>query len=136
MTGGVLRIFIGYDEREAMAYHVLAHSLLRRASRPLALVPLARPLLRHLHQRPRGLLDSTDFSITRFLVPALCEYRGYAVFLDCDMLCQADIGDILLYPLADPGRAVYVCQHDYTPKTATKFLGASQRSYQIGRAHV
>lgn len=129
MTNQPLRIFIGYDSKEPEAYHVLAHSILRRASLPVALVPLTLASVGRVYTRPRGAAESTEFSMTRFLVPYLCDYQGLAVFMDCDMLCRADIGDLQLHPLADPGRAVYVCQHDYTPKDTVKFLGHQQTAY-------
>lgn len=124
-----LRIFIGYDPREAVAYHVLAHSLLARATQPISITPLVRQALYRVHRRPRGPKESTDFAFTRFLVPYLSCYEGFSVFMDCDMLARCDIGDVLLYTLSHPGKALYVCQHDYTPKTSTKFLGQPQMAY-------
>jgi hypothetical protein len=109
----MLRIFIGYDSKEAAAYHVLAHSLLRRASRPISLIPLVLPQLATTYTRQRGPTESTEFSLTRFLVPYLSGYSGWSVFLDCDMLCRVDIYE--LYELMDETKAVMVCPHDYTP---------------------
>ena len=126
-----LNIFIGWDSKEPSAWQVLAHSILTRATVPVSLIPLTRRALeaRRLYTRPRGVTESTEFSLTRFLVPALSNFEGYSVFMDCDMLCRVDIGDLWLHILADPGRAVWVCQHDYTPKTDTKFLGQAQTKY-------
>lgn len=124
-----LRIFIGYDANESLSYHVLSHSILSRATQPIALYPLSKRHLHQVYRRIRGPLESTDFSMTRFLVPYLCNFEGYAIFMDCDMLCRVDIGDVMLHVLADPGKAVYVCQHDYTPKTGVKFLGKPQTAY-------
>jgi hypothetical protein len=124
-----LPIFIGYDEREPEAFAVLSHSILRRASRPVAIVPVTRRSLARIHTRERGPLESTDFAFTRFLVPALSGYLGHAIFMDCDMLCLTDIGDVMLPVMADPGKAVYVCQHDYVPKASTKFDGHIQTKY-------
>lgn len=129
MSDTLLRIFIGVDARESIAFSVLAHSIARRASRPVAIVPLYRQALAHVHSRPRGATESTDFAFTRFLVPYLSGYEGHSIFMDCDMLCLADIGDVFLHVLANPYKAVYVCQHDYTPKTTTKFLGQPQTAY-------
>lgn len=122
-----LRIFIGYDSREPVAYHVLAHSIITRASAPYSITPLALPHLGRSYMRGPG--GSTEFTFTRFLVPYLSNYEGLALFLDCDILVQADITEVLLHQLLDPGRAVYVCQHDYTPRTSRKFLGAPQQAY-------
>jgi lipopolysaccharide biosynthesis glycosyltransferase len=124
-----LKVFIGFDRREAIAWQVLAHSILRRATQPVAIYPLNRDHLTRCYWRERGPTEATEFSLTRFLVPYLANYEGWALFLDCDMLCQADIGDLMLYPLAQPGKAVYVCQHDYIPKDLIKFDGHEQTKY-------
>lgn len=123
------QIFIGWDSKEPDAFAVLADSILRQASQPVSIVPLALRCLKEHYWRPRGGKESTEFSISRFLVPYLSNFDGYSLFMDCDMLVQFDICDVMLYPLADPGKAVYVCPHDYTPKTATKFLGQEQTVY-------
>ena len=34
---------------------------------------------------------STEFSFSRFLVPALNMYQGKALYMDCDMYLRADI---------------------------------------------
>lgn len=127
----MLRVFIGYDPREAVAFHTLAHSILTRSSVPVAITPLVQPQLRAsgLYSRPRGPTESTEFSLTRFLVPALCGYEGWAVFMDCDMLCRADIAGLAAERDRQPGRAVLVCQHDYVPKTERKFLNQVQTRY-------
>jgi hypothetical protein len=124
-----LRIFIGWDPRETIAYAVLADSIIRRASIPVSIQPLRLSALKHLYTRGRGPTESTEFSMTRFLVPYLSHYRGLSVFMDCDMLMQGDIVDVLLYALVHPDTAVHVCQHDYTPKGPTKFLGQVQTTY-------
>src|SRR5262245_17221099 len=124
-----LRIFIGYDSKEPIAYHVLSHSILRRATQPITIQPLALSHLKRVYTRDRGPLETTEFSLTRFLVPYLCNFEGMAIFMDCDMLALADIGDVMLHVLADPDRAVWVCQHDYTPKSGNKFLNQPQTNY-------
>lgn len=139
-----LSIFIGYDEREAVAWQVLAHSILRRSSQSIAIVPLNRASLSKCYWRERGPTESTDFSLTRFLVPYLSGYQGWSLFLDCDMLCLTDIARMLAYPLVDDarirptrdavkagsvGHAVYVCQHDYIPRALLKFDGHEQTKY-------
>lgn len=124
-----LRIFIGYDSREPVAFAVLAHSILSRASIPVAITPLTLQSVRRMYSRQRGPTESTEFSLTRFLVPALCDFKGHAIFMDCDMLCRVDIGDINLPILANPGKAVWCCQHDYAPKAGVKFLGQAQTAY-------
>lgn len=124
-----LRVFVGWDSREPVAFSVLAHSILARATRPVAIIPLTRRALTREYTRPRGPTEATEFSLLRFLVPYLSGYKGHSIFMDCDMLCRVDIGDVFLYTLADPGKAVYCCQHDYVPKGLTKFLGQEQTAY-------
>lgn len=125
----VLRVFIGYDSREPVAYHVLAHSILRRASAPVSITPIMRSQLTGIYTRPRGALESTEFSLSRFLVPYLSGYVGLSIFMDCDMLCRTDLVKILQGVVAQPFKSVYVVQHDYTPRATTKFLGQPQTAY-------
>ena len=87
----MFQIYIGYDPKEAVAYHTLAHSILRRSSVPVSIAPVMQSQLKGLYARARGATESTEFSLTRFLVPALSQYRGWSLFMDCDMLCRADI---------------------------------------------
>ena len=125
----MLNVFIGYDPKESVAFYTLAHSILRRASIPVAIVPLMRGQLGKLYTRERGPTESTEFSLTRFLVPALSQYRGWSVFLDCDMLCRVDIAELAAECERQADKAVLVCKHDYVPKTERKFLGQVQTKY-------
>ena len=126
----MVRIFIGYDERETVAYHVLSHSILRNSTVPVSISPLKKELFRGFFNRARGEYDSTDFAITRFLVPYLCDYEGYAVFMDCDMLCTGDVSELMLQAATMNHReAVKVVKHEYTPATKTKFLDQVQTKY-------
>jgi hypothetical protein len=126
-----INVYIGYDSREPVAYHVLSHSLMRHSSVPIAITPVMQGQLRTMgvYTRERGKFESTEFSMTRFLVPYLSNYEGISIFMDSDMLCQANIADLLIYPLAHPSKAVFVCQHDYTPATKLKFLYQPQTMY-------
>lgn len=124
----MFKVYIGYDPKEAVAFHTLAHSLIQRATGPISITPIALSHLRGFYQRERGPLESTDFSITRFLVPYLSDYRGYSLYMDCDMICRADITQLWSW-LPIPRKAVSVCQHDYTPKTEIKMDGQRQTAY-------
>lgn len=124
----MIRVFIGYDPREEVAFNVLARSIRTRASVPVSIVPLALNQLGNLMWRERDPLQSTDFSFSRFLVPKLCNYQGWAVFMDCDMLMLDDIAN--LWSLRDDKYAVMCVQHDYKPKEGTKFLGEVQTQYE------
>ncbi len=126
----MLQIFIGYDPKETVAYHVLAHSILRRSSVPISIAPLAQAQLKGLYARERGPTESTEFSLTRFLVPALCGFEGWSIFMDCDMLCRADIAELTARVRQQKDKSVLVCKHDYVPKTERKFLGQVQTRYE------
>lgn len=126
---GELRIFIGWDSREPVAAAVLAHSILARASAPVWIMPLTRRSVQHAYTRDRMPTESTEFSFTRFLVPYLSRYEGWSVFMDCDMLCQADIWELMLHVIEQKDKSVLVCQHHYVPKSATKMDGQIQTVY-------
>lgn len=119
-----LKIFIGYDKDEAIAYHVLAHSIMKHASVPVSITPLIRKQLPIGHRDHKA---STDFADTRFLVPYLCDYKGWALFIDSDMLVTTDIKN--LFDMADERYTVMVRQHDYNPTKDTKFLNQTQYKY-------
>ena len=123
------RIFIGWDRREPEAYDVARHSLMRRASIPVSVVPLKLDELRarEYYWRDEDPLASTEFTYTRFLTPALAGFSGWALFCDCDFLWLGDVAGLTQYTKTD--KAVYCVQHDYTPKEKTKMDGAVQTSY-------
>jgi hypothetical protein len=123
----MIRIFIGFDPRETVAWHVLCHSILARSSRPVSFVPLALAHLRECFWRERDPLQSTDFSFTRFLVPYLSGFEGWSLFMDCDMLVRADIAE--LWDLRDDRYTVMCVKHEHRPLETVKFLGAPQTPY-------
>jgi len=125
----MLAIYIGYDPRESIAFHTLSHSILRRSSVPVSIAPLVQSQLRHAYRRPRGPTESTEFSLTRFLVPHLSGYAGWSIFMDCDMLCRVDIAELGREAERQRDKAVLVCKHDYVPKTQRKFLDQVQTRY-------
>lgn len=121
-----MRIFIGYDHAEAVAFHTLAQSIIDNASGPVSIHPVKMSML-PMYNRERDPRQSNEFSFTRFLTPYLAGYSGWALFMDCDMMFRADPYE--LYQLLDPTKAVMVCKHDYTPKTSVKYLGNVQHQY-------
>ena len=125
----MLRIFIGYDSKEPVAYHTLAHSIIRQSSIPVSIAPVMQSQLNGVYTRPRGATESTEFSLTRFLVPALSGFEGWSLFMDCDMLCRVDVAQLTYHTERNPDKAVLVCQHDYVPKTERKFLDQVQTKY-------
>ena len=123
----MIRVFIGYDDREAAAFSVLAHSIHTRASAPVSITPLRLTQLQGIYTRARDPLQSTDFAFSRFLTPYLCNFEGWAIFMDCDMLMRDDIAR--LWALRDDRYAVQVVQHNHVPREDTKFLGQKQTVY-------
>jgi lipopolysaccharide biosynthesis glycosyltransferase len=123
-----LRVFVGYDSREDIAYQVCKASILEHTPGaevyPLRLDDLRE---RGLYWRQADPLSSTEFSFSRFLVPALTNYRGRALFMDCDFLVRKDLTTLLEY--SNPDIAVWVVKHDYKPTALTKMDGQAQRVY-------
>ena len=123
----MINIFIGYDSKERVAYNVLSHSIIQNSTKPVAITPIALNNLKDDFVRERNNLSSTEFSFSRFIIPHLMNYQGWALFMDCDMLMFEDVAEI--WRMRDDSKAIQVCKHDYTPKTDTKFLGQVQTKY-------
>jgi Glycosyl transferase family 8 len=120
-------VFIGYDPHERAAVNVLADSLVQHSSRPLAITPIVARQLDGVLSRPRNPNQSTEFSFSRFLVPWLMAYQGWAIFMDCDMLARGDIAE--LWDQRDERYAVMVVKHEHVPNESVKFLGTRQTCY-------
>ena len=121
-------VYVGYDSREDIAYQVCKHSIVRRE--PGATVkPLKQKEMRDsgLYTREIDKLASTEFTFTRFFIPHLQNYQGWAVFCDCDFLWTVPTTDLKQY--CDPSKAVVVVQHDYTPAEGVKMDGQKQTVY-------
>jgi len=123
----MINIFIGYDSKEKIAYHVLSESILRHSTKPVAITPINLSNIKDDFIRERNNLSSTEFSFSRFIIPHLMNYQGWALFMDCDMLMMADIAE--LWRLRNDKYAIQVCKHDYVPNQETKFLNQIQTKY-------
>lgn len=123
----MIPIFIGYDSKVKIAYHVLAESILRNSSTPVTISPINLNNLKNIYTRKQDPLASTEFSFSRFLVPHLMNYNGWAIFMDSDMVMLSDITK--LWSLRNEKYALQVCKHDYTPTSKNKFLGNNQTIY-------
>ena len=121
--------FIGYDSKEDIAYRVCRQSLLNRSSIKIKAFALKQFELRSMgfYKRDKDPLASTEFTYTRFLIPALMNYKGWAVFCDCDILFLTDVKN-LFNNLSDD-KAVYCVKHDYTPTEKHKMDGRQQTVY-------
>lgn len=137
----ILDYYIGWDAREIRAYDVCRQSAIRYCSKPLHVVPLMERALRYtgLYSRTWEVRDgqkydsqdgkpfSTDFSFTRFLVPAMQQYRGWALFSDCDFLWTADLD--ALFAQADNSLAIMCVKHQHVPTETEKMEGQLQTKY-------
>lgn len=123
------KIFIGYDSRQDTAYEVCKYSLELNSSIELDIIPIKQKNLREqkIYYREVDILASTEFSITRFLVPFLCDFKGPALFCDCDFLFTIDIKNLI--DLYDPKYAVQVVQHEYEPDNQIKMEHIVQTTY-------
>ncbi len=118
-------IFIGYDPREAVAYHTCANSIIRLASQPVAIIPLALNLFTDYEETHTD--GSNHFIYSRFLVPHLMGHTGWAIFIDGDMIVRDDI--VKLWNLRRMDRDVMVVKHDYKTRMPVKYLGAKNEDY-------
>ena len=124
----IRNIYIGYDTREDVAYQVSKYSL-ESKSENIKVFPLKLAELRErdLYWRDEDKLGSTEFTFSRFLIPELNNFEGWALFCDCDLLFLKDVNE--LFNLADDKFAVMCVQHDYTPKEGVKMDGKAQTIY-------
>lgn len=132
-------IWIGWDPREQDAYFVARESIFRRLTKPVSIQALVLSHLRArgLYYRPTEIREgrlwdviseapmSTEFAITRFLVPQLS--TGWALFQDCDMLAREDYAK--LFAEVDPTKAVMCVKHNHKPDTLGKMDGQVQTTY-------
>ncbi len=132
-----MKVFVGYDESEKEAYKVAVHSL-RSASRiEPEIISLQNLRDRGLWTRPvdsrggqsfdliSGAPCSTDFAISRFLVPIICQ-SGWAMFADSDVVFMVDPIQVLKF--ADPSKAVMCVKHNHLGG-GTKMVNKTQTSY-------
>ena len=121
----MIPIFIGYDQREAIAYHVCSNSIIRLSKTPVSITPLALNNLKGYAETHSD--GSNQFIYSRFLIPQLMGYKGWAIFLDGDMILRDDITN--LWELRDDTKAAMVVKHDYKTKMTEKYLGAKNEDY-------
>jgi lipopolysaccharide biosynthesis glycosyltransferase len=129
MHPDVIKIFIGYDPVESVAWHTMAASIYSQSSRPVAIVPINLQNLKSILTRPRDPKQSNEFSFSRFLVPYLCNFEGKGIFFDCDQLLRTDIAEIFTVLDEQPAKAVYVVKHTYEPRDDIKYLNTVQYKY-------
>jgi lipopolysaccharide biosynthesis glycosyltransferase len=121
----MIPVFIGYDPREAIAYHVCSNSIIRHTSTPVSITALALNTIKEYQETHTD--GSNQFIYSRFLVPYLMNYQGWAIFIDGDMILRDDITK--LWELRDETKAVMVVKHDYKTRMSEKYLGAKNDNY-------
>jgi lipopolysaccharide biosynthesis glycosyltransferase len=122
-------VYVGYDPKESISWHVFVQSIMETSSSPLSIHPVYVKNYRKIFNRVSDSKQSNEFSFSRFLVPYLQNYQGTAIFMDCDMLMRTDINELYEIGKIHPEKAVHVVQHDYEPKDKIKYLGQAQHSY-------
>ena len=118
-------VFVGYDPREAIAYHTCVNSIIRYASQPVAIIPIALNLFQDYKETHTD--GSNHFIYTRFLVPHLMGFKGWAIFIDGDMIVRSDI--VELWNLREVDKDVMVVKHEYQTCMPVKYLGAKNENY-------
>jgi len=121
----MIPIFIGYDPREAIVFHVCANSIIRNSSKPVSIIPLALNLFEDYKETHKD--GSNAFIYSRFLVPHLMDYKGHAIYIDGDMVVKEDIAK--LWELRQNHRDVQVVKHDYKTRMPIKYLGSKNEDY-------
>ena len=121
----MIRIITGFDQREAVAFHTFYQSIISNSSTPVQITPLAINTLREYRETHSD--GSNAFTYSRFLTPYLCNFEGWAIFADGDMVCHADITE--LWNLRDESKAVQVVQHDYETKQTIKYFDQPNANY-------
>jgi hypothetical protein len=124
-----LRVFVGYDSGERVAWHVAVSSLIRHASQPLQITPLCLDNLAPVYRETHG-DGSTEFAYSRWLTPYLAGYTGLALFVDGDVLFRDDVAKLFDESSNHLGAAVWCVKHpDYVPRAEKKFRDAPQSAY-------
>ena len=121
----IIKIVVGFDQREAIAFHTFTQSVIEKSSLPITFIPLAINTLKGYTETHND--RSNDFIYSRFLTPYLCNFEGWAIFADGDMICQTDIKE--LWDLKDQSKAVLVVKHNYQTKAHKKYLGNINENY-------
>jgi lipopolysaccharide biosynthesis glycosyltransferase len=139
-------IWIGYDPREAEAYSVARDSIVRQLNLPIRVHGVVLSILKEqgLYRRDTELRPSaadkpvlwdvisgapmsTEFAISRFLVPHLAGKSGWALFMDCDMYARVNLAQV--FDLCEQDKAVMCVKHNHKPKSAVKMDGQTQTQY-------
>ena len=120
-----INLFVGFDPREAVAYHVFCNSIIQNTSVPVQITPLVLNQLQEFNETHDD--RSKEFLNSRFIKPYKSQFKGWTIFADGDMICQGDLKELI--DMADPSKAVMVVKHDYQTKATQKYLGNINENY-------
>ncbi len=123
--GEKINVVVGFDQKEAIAFHTFTQSVIEKSSLPVTFTPLAVNTLKDYKEEHTD--GSNAFIYSRFLTPYLNDFKGWAIFADGDMICQADIKE--LWDLRDESKALLVVKHNYKTKASQKYLGNINENY-------
>ena len=125
-----LNIFIGYDPNETIAYHTCVQSLIDNSKIPLKITPLKLSHFKKFYKRKKRKVDSTEFSISRFLVPYLSNYKDYSLYLDCDIVINSNLENLIKRVEETKNKTALWCvKHNYKLSSNKKFLQNTQYAY-------
>ncbi len=127
-----VNLYAGFDAREEVGFHAFVSTVLHLSSLPVCIVPIGKGVFDGLHESRNQQDGSTAFTYTRFLIPWMMGFKGWALFCDgSDMILRADVAE--LWRMRDHYKAVQVVQHDYKTRHPRKFvdtpLETSNRDY-------
>ena len=111
--------YIGFDQREAAAFHVCVQSILETASLPVSITPITLRSLSWFPNHPDG---TNQFITSRYLVPSMQDFSGWALFIDSDVIFREDIAR--LWALRDSEYAIQVVKHGYVTSAPRKYVGS------------
>ena len=120
-----VKIYVGFDPRESVVYHTFTQSLIEKSTLPIEITPLAVSTLNFYEETHQD--KSNDFVYSRFLTPFMSNFEGWSIYVDGDMICKADIKELL--DLRDETKAVQVVKHDYKTKAENKYLDNKNENY-------
>ena len=125
MENETLKVFIGYDEKEAVVFHTCVQSIIETCSVPVSIHPLNLQMFKNYKETHKD--GSNNFIYSRFLVPYLMNFKGWAIFVDGDMVCLSDFKNLKQF--FDSNLAVSVVKHDYKTKQKVKYFGQKNEDY-------
>lgn len=121
-----IRVAIGFDPREALAYHVCSQTIIDTCSEPVSIIPVHQRMLRGFVDHANG---TNAFITSRYLLPAMLDFSGWVLFIDGDMTVCDDLAR--LWALRDPRFAVMCVPHEYRTQHPRKYIGTPLESANV-----